>query len=127
MRSFCARPKNHPAPPRLTLKSPLTFRPNLIHRFYIYLNNIVVLFVPFRWRFTMKVKFSYLLVSLLFISVASAQQAAAPAPQASSHATANAAAPAPDKIWADLMAGNERFAAGKAKPRSLVSLRQSLA
>ena len=68
----------------------------------------------------MKQKSLVLFVSLLFVGIASAQQAP-------SHATTNAATPAPDKIWADLVSGNERFAAGKTKPRALVPLRQSLA
>jgi carbonic anhydrase len=75
----------------------------------------------------MNPKFSCLCVSLLLATVTSAQQPSTPATQAPSHSAVNQTAASPDKIWADLMDGNERFATGKAKPRALVSLRQSLA
>jgi carbonic anhydrase len=69
----------------------------------------------------------YLFIPFLLASVAAAQQAAAPAPQAAPHAAAKQAAVPADTIWADLMAGNQRFVAGKTKTRALLSLRQSLA
>ncbi len=74
----------------------------------------------------MKHKLSYLFVPLLLATVAAAQ-APAPAPQTAHHAAAKPAAPPADTIWADLMAGNQRFMAGKIQTRDLVSLRQSLA
>jgi len=77
----------------------------------------------------MKYTLSYLFVPLLLASVAAAQTAA-PAPQTTPHAPPHAAAaqaPPADKIWADLMAGNQRFIVGKTNTRDLVSLRQSLA
>lgn len=74
----------------------------------------------------MKHMLSYLFVSFLLASVAAAQTAA-PAPQAAPHAAATQAAVPADKIWADLMAGNNRFVEGKNKTPALVRLRQSLA
>jgi carbonic anhydrase len=53
------------------------------------------------------------------------QQTATPAKEP--HASTSSAPPSADRIWADLIEGNERFAAGKPKARSLVALRSSLA
>ncbi len=72
----------------------------------------------------MKNAFSHLVILLAFVITGRAQQPAAPA----SHA-AHAAAPAPhpDAIWAHLMAGNQRFVAGKPQARALPELREKLA
>jgi carbonic anhydrase len=65
------------------------------------------------------------LACLLISFAVCAAQTAAPAPTAAHHE----AAPAPpaDKVWADLVAGNERYVAGKSKGKDLVALRKSLA
>ena len=75
----------------------------------------------------MKSRLSVLFVPFLLASVAAAQQSTAPAPQAAHHPAAPQTAAPADEIWADLMAGNQRFIEGKTKTRALVSLRQSLA
>jgi carbonic anhydrase len=74
------------------------------------------------------VKRSVLVFAILFFFLPSstAQQPAATQTQQSVH-HASPPAPAADEIWADLMKGNERFVAGKPKPRQLVSLRNRLA
>jgi carbonic anhydrase len=54
-----------------------------------------------------------------------AQQPAAPEPPAAHHGHAAQPAQSPDKIWSDLMDGNS-FVAGKLKPRTVVSVRESL-
>lgn len=66
-------------------------------------------------------------VLFCFIGAGFAQQAA-PAMH-SSHASHAATKPAesPDAIWASLMAGNERFVAGKPRAHALVPLRKKLA
>jgi carbonic anhydrase len=74
----------------------------------------------------MKHTVAYLVASLWLASGVAAQEPAAPAQHAAPHAAKQAAVP-PDKIWAELMAGNARFIAGTPKTRALVSLRQSLA
>ena len=43
------------------------------------------------------------------------------------HAAASQPAPSADQIWAELMAGNKRFVAGKPRARGLVALRRKLA
>jgi carbonic anhydrase len=53
-----------------------------------------------------------------------AQQATTTTPQAR---TVGKPSPSAEKIWADLMEGNERFISGKAKTVEIVPLRQSLA
>jgi carbonic anhydrase len=74
----------------------------------------------------MKHTVAYLALALLLASGGTAQEAAAPAQHAAPHA-AKQTTVSPDKIWAELMAGNARFIAGTPKTRGLVSLRQSLA
>jgi carbonic anhydrase len=64
-------------------------------------------------------------IALMIAGVAAALAPSAAA-QAGSHAAPKAAASG-DQIWADLMAGNDRFIAGKTKNRELVALRESLA
>ncbi|MGA2694585.1 MAG: carbonic anhydrase [Terriglobales bacterium] len=70
------------------------------------------------------------LFGLLGVSLA---QQIATAPAQSSHAQAShthaAARPAasPDAVWADLMAGNQRFVAGKPRQRAVLPLRKKLA
>jgi len=51
---------------------------------------------------------------------------AAPAKQAA-HAAASQAVPSADALWAELMAGNKRFVAGKPRAYGLVALRGKLA
>jgi carbonic anhydrase len=69
----------------------------------------------------------YLCFLLSFAGFSLAQQAA---PTPADHHPAHAAAkqgPSADQVWADLMAGNQRFVAGKPRAHSLVSLRKKLA
>jgi len=73
----------------------------------------------------MRRKLAYLAIIFL-ATFAVAQQPAAPAPPAAHHGQAVQPAQSPDKIWSDLMDGNKRFAAGKLKPRAVVSVRESL-
>ena len=65
-------------------------------------------------------------LGLSLASVAVAQTAPATPAQHSSHA-ANHAAPSAAEVWKSLMAGNQRFVAGKPQARDLVSLRRKLA
>ncbi len=51
---------------------------------------------------------------------------AAPAKD-TTHAAASRPAPSADALWAELMAGNKRFVAGKPRARALVPLRRKLA
>ncbi len=67
----------------------------------------------------------YFAVLVSFLSSGLAQQAPATPAHHAAHAPAKAAPPA-DKIWDSLMAGNQRFIAGKPKSHALVSLRHSL-
>jgi carbonic anhydrase len=69
---------------------------------------------------------SFCLGVLMFAGVALAQEAPAVPAQHSSHATSQSA-PSASEIWAKLMAGNSRFAAGKPQAYALTSLRQRLA
>jgi carbonic anhydrase len=74
----------------------------------------------------LKRTFSYLFLLLSVASAVLAQQpAATPAPHA--HHAPAAPAQSPDAIWANLMAGNQRFVAGKTRPVTVVSLRHKLA
>jgi carbonic anhydrase len=74
----------------------------------------------------LKRTFSYLFLLLSVASSVLAQQpAATPAPHA--HHAAAVPAQSPDAIWANLMAGNQRFVAGKTRPVTVVSLRHTLA
>jgi carbonic anhydrase len=74
----------------------------------------------------MKNSLSYLAVLLALVATSPAQQ---PATTSAPHATHGPAAPAlsADAIWSNLMAGNQRFVAGKSRSGSLVALRQQLA
>jgi carbonic anhydrase len=74
----------------------------------------------------MKRAFTICLMVFLLTTLTTAQQAAAPARQAAPHTTASPAPIPADKIWAELMAGNQRFVSGKPKTVAMVSLRQSL-
>lgn len=49
------------------------------------------------------------------------------APSAQGHGTESKPLTSPEDIWADLMAGNRRFVAGKPKSRPLVAAREELA
>jgi carbonic anhydrase len=74
----------------------------------------------------MKRSLFYLWVLLALVgSVIAQQPATAPAPPA--HAPAASATPSADAVWADLMAGNQRFVAGKPRTHELVSARHQLA
>lgn len=66
-----------------------------------------------------------IVLSLGFLGVGLAQQTAAPAKASHAHAAATSASP--DAVWADLMAGNQRFVAGKPRAHALLPLRKKLA
>jgi carbonic anhydrase len=66
------------------------------------------------------------MVVLAFLANLSVAQGQAPT-KAHGDATSAQQNPSAEKIWADLMAGNKRYAAGKAESRNLVQLRHSLA
>ena len=74
----------------------------------------------------MQRKLAYFVI-IFVATFAVAQQPATPAPPAAHH-HGHAVQPAesPAKIWSDLMDGNQRFVAGKLKPRAVVSVRDSL-
>lgn len=67
-----------------------------------------------------------LLVVFGFAGASFAQQAAPAAHASHTHAVAKPAA-SPDAVWADLMAGNQRFVAGKPRAHALLPLRKKLA
>ena len=69
---------------------------------------------------------AYLAILLAFVIPGMAQQPIPAAPHAA-HAPATTPAPSPDAIWANLMAGNQRFVAGKPQARALPALRHKLA
>jgi carbonic anhydrase len=72
------------------------------------------------------VKQKLLCLGMLLCLVSSGMaQAAAPAPHGA-HGSSEAK-PSADKVWANLMAGNARFVAGKPQTYALASLRQKLA
>ncbi|MDP9263141.1 MAG: carbonic anhydrase [Acidobacteriota bacterium] len=56
-----------------------------------------------------------------------AQQAPAAPAKHAAHAAASQPAPSADALWAELMAGNKRFATGKPRAYGLVELRRKLA
>jgi carbonic anhydrase len=66
------------------------------------------------------------LVILVFLANISVAQGQAPA-KAHGDAASAQQNPSAEKIWADLMAGNKRYVAGKGEARNLVQLRHSLA
>jgi len=67
-----------------------------------------------------------LLAVLVLTTLGMAQEHAA-ATQASAHAKPAKSAPSADKVWADLMTGNQRFVAGKQHSYGVVALRHKLA
>jgi carbonic anhydrase len=70
----------------------------------------------------------YLSLLLSIAGLGFAQHApAAAAAKHPAHAAASQPAPSPDALWADLMAGNKRFVAGKPRANALIALRQKLA
>lgn len=73
----------------------------------------------------MRRAFSVLACVILSLSLATAQEHGVSAPVQRSNSTKEA--PSAEKIWADLVEGNQRFVAGKTKMRELVQLRHSLA
>lgn len=65
---------------------------------------------------------------LLLLTGAGLAQAAPAAPaKHAAHGAASQSAPSADALWAELMAGNRRFVAGKPRARALVPLRRKLA
>jgi carbonic anhydrase len=68
-------------------------------------------------------KLLFLSVLLCFAASGLAQQAGTTA----AHPAASHATPSADAVWADLMAGNKRFVAGKPRSYALVPLRRKLA
>lgn len=75
----------------------------------------------------MKHALLYLAIVLLFVGSGLAQQPPAVPAQHSAHAASTTPKPSADKLWANLMAGNARFVAGKPQTYALASLRQKLA
>lgn len=73
----------------------------------------------------MQRKLAYIVVILL-ATFAVAQQPAVLAPTAGHHGHPAQPAQSPNEVWSDLMVGNQRFVAGKLKPRAVVSIRKSL-
>src|ERR1700719_430441 len=75
--------------------------------------------------FTMKNSLSYLTILLVLLISGRAQQPATTTPHGA-HAPATPPL-SPDAIWANLMAGDQRFVAGKPQSRALLALRKRLA
>jgi carbonic anhydrase len=69
----------------------------------------------------------YLLVLSSFVSIGIAQQPTTASARHDSHAAAAPSMPSADQVWADLVAGNKRFVAGKTRHYDVVSLRSKLA
>jgi len=67
-----------------------------------------------------------LLIVFGLVGASFAQQAAPAAPASHAHGAVKPAA-SPDAVWADLMAGNQRFVAGKPRTHALLPLRKKLA
>jgi carbonic anhydrase len=63
-------------------------------------------------------------VIILFAVFAAAQQPATPSAAGSHHAAQPAVSP--EKIWSELMEGNNRFVSGRLKPEDWVNIRKSL-
>jgi carbonic anhydrase len=74
----------------------------------------------------MKNVFSYLAILLALVITGRAQQPATTSAPHAAHAPATPP-PSPDAIWANLMAGNQRFVAGKPRTRALPALRHKVA
>jgi carbonic anhydrase len=66
-------------------------------------------------------KLAHATTIIIFAVFSVAQQPAPPAAAHPQHAAQPAASP--DKIWSELMAGNQRFVSGKLKPEPVVSIR----
>jgi hypothetical protein len=68
----------------------------------------------------------FVVVAILsfFLLPSAAQQPAATQTQPSPRHPSPTQPAAPDRIWADLMKGNQRFVAGKPKARHLVGLQK---
>ena len=64
---------------------------------------------------------------LLVASFGFGQDAPAAPPKHHAHPAASQPAPSPDALWAELMAGNRRFVAGKPRAYGLIALRRKLA
>ena len=69
----------------------------------------------------------YLSLLLSLAGFGFTQRAADKPAKDSGHAASSQPAPSADALWADLMAGNKRFVAGKPRARGLVALRRKLA
>jgi carbonic anhydrase len=69
----------------------------------------------------------YLSILLSLVGSGVAQHASAAPAQHPPPAAASPATPSADALWADLLAGNKRFVAGKPRARALVALRRQLA
>jgi carbonic anhydrase len=81
------------------------------------------------WSFSGRMRFDLkhaLLTVLILMFCVSLSQEIVEAQQASEHASAAQLAGTAPEIWADLMEGNHRFVAGKAKARDLPALRVSV-
>jgi carbonic anhydrase len=81
----------------------------------------------FRRKLSMKRTLFCLWVLLAFAALGVAQQPATATAQHGAHAPVANPTPSADAVWADLMAGNRRFVAGKPRKHELVSLRRKLA
>jgi carbonic anhydrase len=66
-------------------------------------------------------------LSVLFLLFATGFAEQALPAATSAHAPAVAAVPSAEQLWSDLMAGNQRFIAGRSQSTNLVRLRQTLA
>jgi carbonic anhydrase len=69
----------------------------------------------------------YLSILLAFVGSGFAQHASTAPAQHSAHAAPSQPKPSADAVWANLVAGNKRFVAGKPQPHALVALRHKLA
>ncbi len=64
-------------------------------------------------------------VILFLVGIPVSAQEPAQKHESADHASADQSPASPDKIWADLMAGNRRFVAGTPQARDLVRLRKA--
>jgi carbonic anhydrase len=72
-------------------------------------------------------KLLYLTLLLSIASPGLAQHTSAAPAKHAAHAAASQPAPSADAVWANLMAGNKRFVAGKPRAHELIALRRKLA
>jgi carbonic anhydrase len=72
-------------------------------------------------------KLLYLSLLLPIVGFGLAQQAPPVPAKQPAHAAATEPAPSADALWAELMAGNKRFVAGKPRAHALIPLRRKLA